>query len=92
MNIVVDPTVFVLIYQSLKNYDGRKLQKSSDVALDDVLDVVQVYSDNKISLVKVVRQALKGIKPGDRLVIAKLEEGCLIKKLEIKELESHKAE
>ena len=51
--------------------------------LDDVLDVVRVYSDNKISLVKDVRKALGDIKPGDKLVIVKMNDGCFIKKRQI---------
>lgn len=65
--------------------DFFPLQKSSDLPLDDVLDVVRVYSDNKISLVKDVRQGLGGVKPGDKLIVVGVKDHCFVKKRQMKE-------
>jgi len=58
------------------------LEKSSELSLNDVLGVVKVQSDYKINLIKDVRDALGGIKPGDKLVLVKIDGGCFIMKRE----------
>lgn len=73
----------MLKYYSDKSSIGRKLQKSSKSALNDVLGVVKVHSDYKINLIKDMRSALGGIEPGDRLSVVKVDEGCHIKKREM---------
>lgn len=59
------------------------MQKSSESSLDDVLGVIKVHSDYKINLIKDVRDALGGVKPGDKLIVVKVDEGCFIKKRKI---------
>jgi len=53
--------------------------------LNDVLGVVRVHSDYKINLIKDMRDALGGIKPGEKLVVIKVNDGCFIKKRQIRE-------
>jgi hypothetical protein len=76
----VAQTEWECVKEILLLHGGKNFQKSSDIESDDVLDVVIVYSDNKISLVKDVRKTLGGFKAGDTLIVVKMKGGCFIKK------------
>ena len=79
-----DDKLFVHKYHSNKCSIDSELQKSEEL-LNDVLGVVKVHSDYKINLIKDVQNALGGIKPGDKLVVIRVNDGCFIKKRQIKE-------
>ena len=55
------------------------------IILNDVLGVVDVHSDYRINLIKDMRNTLGGIKPGDKLVVIKVDDGYFIKKRQMKE-------
>ena len=44
-----------------------------------------VHSHYKINLIKDIQNALGGTKPGDKLVVIRVNNGCFIKKRQIKE-------
>ena len=57
-----------------------KMQKSEENYLNYVLDVVVLHRDLKINLTKDFQAALGGVKPGDRLIIVRMNGGSYIKK------------